>query len=801
AGDYDVYHWYSATRSPAVVFANTNRAYQSVETAEVEMDDPAAAEAAAGKTLHLGVVAEDKRILARRGDEVRAADLANWRAEGIEKVTVVTAVREDSVAKMKRELLKDARFRQALSLSMDREEIIKAEFLDRKRMGDSVLSEQIIPAQLAPGRESRFHSEKLMTAFSEFDLPRANALLDEIGLTRRDTEGMRTLPDGSPLTIYLYTTSDYFANVGITELMIEQWRRAGLRVVLRDRARPLFNAERATLVHDLSLWTGESEFNPLSTVRSFVPTELYSWQAPGYGVWYERGGAWDNPAAQLAPGAVAPPEDSPLREAQRLFTQVQQTVDPAEQARLVQKILDEYNAPYCWGISVCTPPPQPVVVARGLRGVPGNALVGAALATPANAGPETFWFEKDTNSPDARARISRSMIEIRMDGASAAGEAGGVEVLAAGGGWLGRLVMWLLIGSLLLMLALAAFRHPFVLRRLAIMLPTLLVVSVVAFVIIQLPPSDFLETRIADLRMQGDEASARTVEDLKRVFHTEESQLSRYLRWTGLTWFTTFDSDDRGLLQGDLGRSMEDSRPVMEVVSDRIILTVAVSAATIVFTWVTALTIGIFSAVRQYSLLDYVFTSVGFVGMSVPNFLLALLLMHWGNVWFGVTVTGLFSPDYADEPWSRAKLIDLARHIWLPVVVLGVAGTAGMIRVMRANLLDELRKPYVTTARARGVRPIRLLLKYPVRIALNPFISGIGHLFPALVSGGAIVSMVLSLPMVGPKMIYALQNEDMYLAGSLLMVLSLLGICGTLVSDLLLLWLDPRVRMEGGGER
>jgi ABC-type dipeptide/oligopeptide/nickel transport system permease component len=273
----------------------------------------------------------------------------------------------------------------------------------------------------------------------------------------------------------------------------------------------------------------------------------------------------------------------------------------------------------------------------------------------------------------------------------------------------------------------------------------------------------------------------------------------QYLRWTGLLWFTTFDAKDTGLLQGDLGRSMELERPVNAVIGDRILLTLVVSVATILLTWVLAVPIGIYSAVRQYSAGDYALTLLGFLGMSVPGFLLALVLMYFSHRLFGLAPSGLFSPEFATVPgWSWAKFADLLKHLWLPTVVLGLGGTAGMIRVMRANLLDELRKPYVVTARAKGASELRLLLKYPVRLALNPFISGIGNLFPALISGGAIVAIVLSLPLVGPVMVNALMSEDVYLAGSMLMVMSVLSVFGTLVSDLLLLSLDPRIRYEGG---
>jgi ABC-type dipeptide/oligopeptide/nickel transport system permease component len=298
------------------------------------------------------------------------------------------------------------------------------------------------------------------------------------------------------------------------------------------------------------------------------------------------------------------------------------------------------------------------------------------------------------------------------------------------------------------------------------------------------------------LQESGDEADLQQIEDLKDMFYLEESVAFRYFRWLGLHWFRTFDSKDRGLLQGNMGRSMESGKMVNQIVGDRIVLTILISLGTILFTWVFAIPIGIYSAVKQYSIGDYILTFLGFIGMCVPGFLLALLLMYVSTEWFDIPVSGLFSSEYGAQPeWTMGKVIDLLKHIWVPVAVLGVGGTAGMIRVMRANLLDELKKPYVVTARAKGVRPLKLLFKYPVRMALNPFISGVGGLFPQLVSGGAIVAMVLSLPTVGPLMLSALMSEDMYLAGSMLMVLSLLGVLGTLVSDLLLLWLDPRIRM------
>ncbi|MGE4564145.1 MAG: ABC transporter permease [Victivallaceae bacterium] len=328
-----------------------------------------------------------------------------------------------------------------------------------------------------------------------------------------------------------------------------------------------------------------------------------------------------------------------------------------------------------------------------------------------------------------------------------------------------------------------------------IMVPTLLVISICVFTIVQLPPGDFLSNRILQLRESGatPEQIETSINDLRDLFHFDDPGWKRYCRWMGFTYFTTFDERDAGLLQGNMGYSMENNKSVNALVGDRITLTVLLSLFTVIFTWCLALPIGIYSACRQYSPGDYLISIIGFLGMCVPSFLLALILMALTGI------TGLFSAEYAVQPyWDWGKVEDMMRHIWVPVVVVGISGTAGMIRVMRANLLDELGKPYVVTARAKGMTPVRLLFKYPVRVALNPFISGIGSLFPALVSGSSIVAIVMSLPMVGPLMLAALFSQDMNMAGSMLMVLSMLGVFGTLVSDLLLMLVDPRIRIGGG---
>lgn len=323
-----------------------------------------------------------------------------------------------------------------------------------------------------------------------------------------------------------------------------------------------------------------------------------------------------------------------------------------------------------------------------------------------------------------------------------------------------------------------------IVKRILWMIPTLIVISIISFSIIQLPPGDYLTSYIAALSETGETVAEEQVAALRKRYSLDEPFYVQYFNWMA------------GLLHGDLGMSFEWNRPVKQLIGERILLTSIISIVTLLFTWSIAIPIGIFSAVKQYSWGDYFFTFLGFIGLATPGFLLALVFMYVGYAVFGTSVGGLFSPMYQNAPWSVGKLMDLFAHLWIPVIVIGLAGTAGMIRVMRGNLLDELRKQYVITARAKGVPRIKLLLKYPVRVALNPMASTIGWLLPGIVSGATIVSVVLGLPTTGPLLLRALMNQDMYLAGSMVMFLSTLTVIGTLLSDILLLWLDPRIRYE-----
>jgi len=329
----------------------------------------------------------------------------------------------------------------------------------------------------------------------------------------------------------------------------------------------------------------------------------------------------------------------------------------------------------------------------------------------------------------------------------------------------------------------------FIARRLLMMVPTLLVSSFIIFAIIQAPPGNYLDTYITELQSRGEQVDQGRIAFLRETYGLDKPFLVQYIDWVG------------NLLVGDLGFSFEYQLPVNEVVGDRLWLTFVVSMATILFTWIVAFPIGVYSAVRQYSTGDYVFTTLGFIGLATPNFLLALILMYFMNVWFDVQIGGLMDDQYIEAEFSMGKLGSVLAHLIVPVVVIGTSGTAGMIRRLRANLLDELHKQYVVTGRAKGLSPGKLLLKYPLRISLIPFVADIGNYLPSLVSSAAVVSIVMNLPTTGPMLIQALQVQDMYLAGSFLMFLSLLTIAGMMVSDLALAALDPRIRLEGGSRK
>ena len=324
----------------------------------------------------------------------------------------------------------------------------------------------------------------------------------------------------------------------------------------------------------------------------------------------------------------------------------------------------------------------------------------------------------------------------------------------------------------------------FIIRRTLLLIPTLFCISIVTFAVIELPPGDYLTSYAAILAAGGDPVDEQTLIALRRQFGLDKPVHLRYLQWV------------TNVMRGDFGFSFEWNRPVSELIWERLALTVAISLSTLLFTWIMGFVIGVYSAVNQYSIGDYIFTTLGFIGLGLPNFLIALVVIWYAFDQFNLKLSGLFSQEFQSAEWSLAKVWDMLKHLWLPVIILGTAGTAEMIRTMRANLLDELNKPYVETARSKGLTEQRLVYKYPVRVALNPFISTVGWILPNLISGSIIVSVVLSLPTTGPMMLRALLNQDMFLAASFLLMLSVLTVIGTLISDILLALLDPRIRME-----
>ena len=321
-------------------------------------------------------------------------------------------------------------------------------------------------------------------------------------------------------------------------------------------------------------------------------------------------------------------------------------------------------------------------------------------------------------------------------------------------------------------------------RRFVLAIFTVWAISVLSFVIIQLPPGDYVSSYIAQMASMGSVVSDEEAQALRIQYGLGQPVYVQYFKWM------------KQVVVGNFGMSMEWKRPVTEVIGARLWMTVLISVSALILTWALALPIGIYSAVRQYSFGDYLATFIGFIGLAVPNFLLALVILYFGFVLFNAHVGGLFSPELQDAEWSAAKVWDLAKHLPIPALILGLAGTAQQIRIMRANLLDELRKPYVVTARSKGLPEITVVVKYPVRVALNPFASTIGYTLPYIVSGSIIVSLVLGLPTVGPLLLKALIAQDMFLAGTIVLLLGIMTVIGTLISDVLLVWIDPRIRLE-----
>jgi peptide/nickel transport system permease protein len=329
----------------------------------------------------------------------------------------------------------------------------------------------------------------------------------------------------------------------------------------------------------------------------------------------------------------------------------------------------------------------------------------------------------------------------------------------------------------------------FIVRRVLLMIPTLFIISALVYFIIDLPPGDCVTAQIDELLSRGDPDALRRADELRAMYGLNDPLWLRYLEWV------------EGIFRWDFGLSCQDTVPVRELIGERLALTIVMESATIVFIWVVSFVIGVYAATHQYRLGDYFASFIGFVGLAVPNFLLALVLLYVGKVYFGLSIGGLMDPEYIDQPLSWGKVWSILQHLVIPVIVIGMSGTAGMIRRLRANLLDELQKQYVITGRAKGLPPLKLLIKYPLRHAINPFVADIGHLLPEVISGSVIVSVVLSLPTTGPMLLGALKTQDVNLASTFLLFVAVLTVIGMLVSDLLLAALDPRIRFGATGEK
>jgi peptide/nickel transport system permease protein len=324
----------------------------------------------------------------------------------------------------------------------------------------------------------------------------------------------------------------------------------------------------------------------------------------------------------------------------------------------------------------------------------------------------------------------------------------------------------------------------FILKRILYIIPTLIGISIVSFVVISLPPGDYLTARISELELRGDTTSRQYLEQLRSYYGLDKPVYTQYF-----IWVTHF-------FKGDFGLSFEYNKPVRDLIGERLALTIFLSISTMIFTWIISIPIGVYSAIHQYSFWDRFFTFLSFVGMATPGFLLALVLLVLVLFRFGTSLLGLFSPEYVNASWSFAKFIDLLKHLWLPVIIIGFSGTGSLMRIMRGNLLDILGQPYISTARAKGLKETKVIWKYAVRIAINPLVSIAGMSLPGIIGGEMLTSIVLNLPTTGPLFYRALQVQDMYLAGSFLMFLTMFLVIGNLIADLALAWLDPRIKYE-----
>ena len=600
--------------------------------------------------------------------------------------------------------------RRALSLAIDRREINMAVFYGLgKESADTVLP------------ESPLFKEEYQKAWIAHDPAQANALLDEVGLTERDDDGIRLLPDGRPAQIIVESAGESTLETDVLELITDHWNKVGISLFIRTSQRDVFRSRAIGGEIMMAIWSGIDNGVPTADMNpgALAPTMDDQLQWPVWGMHYlsrgEKGSAPNLPE---------------VAELVELLKQWRASAKLEDRAAIWHKMLALYHRP---------------------------GVLDRHRQCDAAAGGDDQ--QASQHSRDGALRLRPDLLSRRLHAGHILARQGGLSVL--------RYILW----------------------RIAVMVPTLLIISALVFTIIELPPGDYFESYIAELHAAGEGVDQEQIDVLRQQYGFDQPPVLRYFHWVG------------GMLQGDFGYSFEYQLPVSDVVGDRLWLTMLVSFVTIIFTWLIAFPIGMYSATHQYSWGDYGLTFLGLLGIAIPNFMLALILMYFANIWFGTSIGHLMDPKYLNEPMSWAKAKSILEHLWIPVIIVGTAGTAGMIRRLRANLLDELQKQYVMTARAKGLHPFKTLVKYPLRMALNFFISDIGSILPAIISGAEITAIVLSLETTGPMLIKALQSQDMYLAGSFLMFLAFLTVIGVLISDLALALLDPRIRLQGGSTK
>ncbi len=664
--------------------------------------------------------------------------------------------------KWKAKMLGDKRFRHAISMAINRNRINKA-----------IFSGIVNPSQVSPIEPYKKHPYDQVSI--KYNPEKANKILDSLGMDKRDMDGYRIFPDGTPAVFFFDTIKTI--GTGPSEFIVDDMRKIGIKMISRIRGHGVFTRSIANSTFDMfAMWNAWP--NPYAHCALFLQLEVpHKWQ-----MW-----AWNRIAGRLsAPDAAKPPKSHYLWRLTDAYRKVTST--PAGKKR--DKYLNEFKdilADELPKTSTCGAPPQVVTVSKNMCNVPRWAVYCHCMKSPAICGMETYYFDKNLASPGFEEKLSESIIHPVLRP--------GTEALNGKENYRGNygitIIKYVFILVLILLLIFLIIKFPFVLKRIAIMVPTLFIISIICFWVVELPPGDYLEMERLRLQTEGNQESLAELQSLKKMFHYDEPGWKRYLRWSGLYWFTSFKSKDTGFLQGNLGRSMVSKKEASALIGDRIAFTVVIGLITLLLSNLVLWPIGIICAVKKGSVFDYGFMFIGFLAMCVPPFLLALVV----SVLFGTT--GLFSPEFASQPeWDWPKFVDFIKHLWPLLIVMGIGMLAGGGRTLRANILDELHKPYVTTARAKGVRPIKLLLKYPVRLAMNPWASSMGGIFPMLVSGNAMVAIVLALPMVGPLMLQSILDQDVYLACSLLMILSTLSVFGVLISDIILMIVDPRIKYD-----